>query len=342
MTARQITTAARILVCESVRATMTEISKALSQAGYRVLEARSAQRMMQLLAKDHPDLILCNTQLAGADGIELLRFIRQSCSAFDDVPILMLSDQATPAHIAAGRRAGADDHLTLPVDGEVLVAAIIAHLRQSERLRRAEPLRDQAPRPAAGLDLLAAYKALTQRFSFGIVLMNSASQPIFMNDAAQLMTGRDTRTIRDWLARTAGLSITESSMFFRRPGHQDCRGTTLLSHMETGHLSGPLLVTVKPLYSDDMQKLGTAILLYSPHEAKDHGVCLIAEAVGLTPSETNVAQLLSQGKRTQEITQELAISRPTVNFHLHNIFCKTATSRQTELVALLHCAQLRI
>lgn len=56
---------------------------------------------------------------------------------------------------------------------------------------------------------------------------------------------------------------------------------------------------------------------------------------GLTPSEARVALAITQGATTSEIAVKFGISRTTVSFHLRNIFQKTRTKRQAELVALL-------
>jgi len=55
----------------------------------------------------------------------------------------------------------------------------------------------------------------------------------------------------------------------------------------------------------------------------------------LTPAEARVAIALSEGDRPTEVAARLNISRTTVAFHLSNIYLKTGTNRQAELVAQL-------
>lgn len=55
----------------------------------------------------------------------------------------------------------------------------------------------------------------------------------------------------------------------------------------------------------------------------------------LTPTEARVAVALSKGQQPMEIAERFDITRTTVAFHIRNIFGKTNTSRQAELVALL-------
>lgn len=60
-----------------------------------------------------------------------------------------------------------------------------------------------------------------------------------------------------------------------------------------------------------------------------------AEAFGLTPTEARVTVALTEGKALAQIAAEFGVSRTTIAFHMRNIFQKTGTSRQAELVALL-------
>ncbi len=55
----------------------------------------------------------------------------------------------------------------------------------------------------------------------------------------------------------------------------------------------------------------------------------------LTPTEARVALLLAQALRSEEVALELGVSASTVAFHLRNLFAKTATGRQADLVALV-------
>lgn len=61
----------------------------------------------------------------------------------------------------------------------------------------------------------------------------------------------------------------------------------------------------------------------------------LAEAYGLTPAEIRIIQALSKGGKLTQIAADLGVSRSTVAFHMRNIFEKTGTGRQTELVALV-------
>ena len=60
-----------------------------------------------------------------------------------------------------------------------------------------------------------------------------------------------------------------------------------------------------------------------------------------TPSETRVALMLIEGKRLDQIAEELEVAQTTVVFHLKNLFRKTDTNRQADLVGVLLSVPLR-
>ncbi|MFC0246600.1 response regulator transcription factor [Falsochrobactrum ovis] len=72
-----------------------------------------------------------------------------------------------------------------------------------------------------------------------------------------------------------------------------------------------------------------------PTEPGAPDVTLRSQSYGLTPAEIRIAQALTEGKSLTQIASELGITRSTVAFHIRNIFQKTETRRQVELVALL-------
>ncbi len=61
----------------------------------------------------------------------------------------------------------------------------------------------------------------------------------------------------------------------------------------------------------------------------------LATLFALTPTEARVAAALTEGCPPAQIAADFDIGRTTVAFHMRNLFQKTGTSRQAELVALL-------
>src|SRR5690606_27931780 len=72
-----------------------------------------------------------------------------------------------------------------------------------------------------------------------------------------------------------------------------------------------------------------------PVDGTDTDTATLSASYCLTPAEARIALALIEGKQLAQIAAYFDISRTTVAFHMRNIFQKTRTSRQAELVALL-------
>ena len=57
----------------------------------------------------------------------------------------------------------------------------------------------------------------------------------------------------------------------------------------------------------------------------------LTEEIALTTRELEVLRLVAEGSSNTEIAQALSISKPTVRFHLRNIYSKTGLRSRTEL-----------
>lgn len=77
------------------------------------------------------------------------------------------------------------------------------------------------------------------------------------------------------------------------------------------------------------------IRLARPTDDAKAGAVIPTASYGLTPAETRIALALAEGRPLAQIAASFNISRTTAAFHMRNIFQKTRTSRQAELVALL-------
>ncbi len=62
---------------------------------------------------------------------------------------------------------------------------------------------------------------------------------------------------------------------------------------------------------------------------------VIAKAYGLTPSELTVLFTMTDALGVRDIAKILGLSQATIKTHLHNLFGKTGTKRQSELMKLV-------
>ena len=76
-------------------------------------------------------------------------------------------------------------------------------------------------------------------------------------------------------------------------------------------------------------------LVVDPDRKPDISAEAMASIFGCTAAEARLASALVAGKRLEDIGEEFGVKQTTITFHLQNLFQKTHTHRQADLVALL-------
>ncbi len=108
----------------------------LRQAGYRVYQAPSGERALELLEAQRPKIIILDIGLPGElDGFGVCRHIR----ATSDVPVLFLTARDDEIDRVLGLELGADDYVTKPFSPREIVARVKAILRRTEAAGREPP-----------------------------------------------------------------------------------------------------------------------------------------------------------------------------------------------------------
>jgi DNA-binding response OmpR family regulator len=98
----------------------------LRQAGYRVLQAPTGERGLDLVRDHQPDLVVLDIGLPGIDGLEVCRRLR----ATTNVPVLFLTARDGEVDRIVGLELGADDYVTKPFSPREIVARVRAILRR--------------------------------------------------------------------------------------------------------------------------------------------------------------------------------------------------------------------
>ncbi|MYZ39215.1 MULTISPECIES: two-component system response regulator CseB [unclassified Streptomyces] len=99
---------------------------ALERVGFVVTAMPDGLSGLEAFRADRPHIALLDVMVPGLDGVSLCRRIRDEST----VPVIMLSARADSIDVVLGLEAGADDYVTKPFDGAVLVARIRAVLRR--------------------------------------------------------------------------------------------------------------------------------------------------------------------------------------------------------------------
>jgi two-component system, OmpR family, KDP operon response regulator KdpE len=102
----------------------------LGVEGFRVAEAATAKDGMRIITQERPALVLLDLGLPDADGLQIIREVRQ----WSAVPIIILSARGEEQMKITALNAGADDYLTKPFGVGELLARIRVALRHASRI----------------------------------------------------------------------------------------------------------------------------------------------------------------------------------------------------------------
>lgn len=114
----------RLLQIEDNLSNLRLVEQVLArQPGIHLASARTGRTGLRAARAQRPDLVLLDLHLPDISGEEVLRRFR-SDQALRDVPVVILSADATSQQVAALRAAGAFAYLTKPLDVEDLLRTI--------------------------------------------------------------------------------------------------------------------------------------------------------------------------------------------------------------------------
>ncbi|MBE6781855.1 MAG: response regulator transcription factor [Ruminococcaceae bacterium] len=117
-----------ILVVEDDRNTRTLIKAVLENEKYTVFTAENGILALEVIDKEHIDLVVLDIMMPKMDGYELTKTLRKSD---EFLPILMVSAKQQPDDKKQGFLVGTDDYMTKPIDQDELLLRIKALLRRA-------------------------------------------------------------------------------------------------------------------------------------------------------------------------------------------------------------------
>ena len=80
----------KVLVVDDEPVVRAVVRDVLCEEGYAVVEAPDGHTMLEILAREDPDLVLMDVMMPGVDGREAYRILR-SRENMPDVPVVMMS-----------------------------------------------------------------------------------------------------------------------------------------------------------------------------------------------------------------------------------------------------------
>jgi len=230
--------------------------------------------------------------------------------------------------LSRGQRAGPYDQGTLD-----FIRSLLPHMLRAVQLQRLINHEVDARRVS---------EATLEQLRIGVILLDTTRCVRFANSAAldiaqtyNIAIGMSGIALPGSVANQQLQRLINGALATNYPNNQKPGGELTYSQPGTGIIQirvFPLPLTGKPrLLSENAQ---VAIFLVHPGPAKLNA-SQIAVQFGLTAAESRLATQLVEGQSVEEAAKISGIAIATARTHLRNIFAKTATSRQSELVLLL-------
>ena len=119
----------KILVAEDDPNTRKLMRAILKQNGFETFEVEDGITALDLMEKQHVDLVVLDLMMPNMDGYELTRQIRFS---WESMPILMVTAKQEAKDKRKGFIVGTDDYMTKPVDEQEMVLRIKSLLRRAQ------------------------------------------------------------------------------------------------------------------------------------------------------------------------------------------------------------------
>ncbi len=118
----------QILVVDDDKNTRLLMKAVLQAENYTVFTAENGADALNLLDREHIDLVVLDVMMPKMDGYAFTRTLRESNS---NLPILMVSAKQLPQDKQKGFLVGTDDYMTKPVDETEMLLRIKALLRRA-------------------------------------------------------------------------------------------------------------------------------------------------------------------------------------------------------------------
>jgi DNA-binding NtrC family response regulator len=111
----------QVLIADDEPLIRRSVKAALVEEGFQATEAASGAEAWERFREDRPDVVLLDLRLGDADGLDVLRRIRQEAS---DVKVVLISAHGSIESAVAAMKLGAYDFIKKPFELDEIVAAV--------------------------------------------------------------------------------------------------------------------------------------------------------------------------------------------------------------------------
>jgi len=123
----------RVWVIDDDRSIRWVLEKAFEKADFEVTSFASADRVMEMLSKEQPDVVVSDVRMPGMDGLSLLGLIRD---AYPDLPVIIMTAHSDLDSAVAAFHGGAFEYLPKPFDVDEAIDQVQRACRKGRASRK--------------------------------------------------------------------------------------------------------------------------------------------------------------------------------------------------------------
>jgi CheY-like chemotaxis protein len=123
-----------IVIVEDIKELREGYSKTIASAGYTVNSFESAEKALEFIKNNKPQLVLSDIKLAKISGLELLQELKSNPETKDVFVVLISGSYNTPDDQSHGLEIGADGYMVKPIQNRELAARIDAFMRHKNTI----------------------------------------------------------------------------------------------------------------------------------------------------------------------------------------------------------------
>ncbi|WP_028489334.1 response regulator transcription factor [Thiothrix lacustris] len=120
-----------VLIADDEPNILISLEYLMKREGYRVLLAHDGQEACDLIASEHPDMVLLDVMMPKKTGFEVCHAIRAD-ETFKAMPILLLTAKGRDTDVAKGLAMGANDYMIKPFSTKELAQKVRELLESAE------------------------------------------------------------------------------------------------------------------------------------------------------------------------------------------------------------------
>lgn len=138
----------KILIVDDDRLNIRILGGILKNQGYKLADADSGERALEVYAQSKPDLVLLDVMMPGINGFETCRTLKR-LYADDCAPIIFITAKNESDDVVEGLSAGGVDYLPKPFQAREVLARIRTHLNSQLLAEQQKSLVEQLSRADA-------------------------------------------------------------------------------------------------------------------------------------------------------------------------------------------------